>query len=113
MRSNGDHYNGDNIPDHAADDGFAQPALSWTPVIAPGDMLFYTGDMFPAWKGHALMPGLASQAIVDVAIEGDTAREVARYEFENRLRAIAQGPDGAIWVAQDGKGAKLLKLTAR
>ena len=52
-------------------------------------------------------------AIVDVAIEGDTAREVARYEFENRLRAIAQGPDGAIWVAQDGKGAKLLKLTAR
>lgn len=113
VRSNGDHYNGDNIPDHAADDGFAQPALSWTPVIAPGDMLFYTGDMFPAWKGHALMPGLASQAIVDVAIEGDTAREVARYEFENRLRAIAQGPDGAIWVAQDGKGAKLLKLTAR
>ena len=113
LRSNGNHYNGDPIPDHAADDGFAQPALSWSPVIAPGDMLFYTGDQFPAWKGHALMPGLGSQALVDVAIDGETAREVTRYGFEGRLRAIAQGPDGAIWLAEDGKGAKLLKLTAR
>jgi glucose/arabinose dehydrogenase len=113
IRSNGEHYNGDPIPDHAADDGFAQPATSWNPVIAPGDMLIYTGDMFAAWKGHALMAGLGSQAIVDVAIEGETAREVNRHEFDTRLRSIAQGPDGALWVAQDGKGAKLLKLTAR
>ncbi|WP_285711893.1 PQQ-dependent sugar dehydrogenase [Erythrobacter oryzae] len=113
VRSNGDHYNGDNIPDHEPTDGFAQPALSWNPVIAPGGMIFYTGDQFPAWKGHALIAGLATQAIVDVAIEGESAREVARHEFDNRLRAIAQGPDGAIWVAQDGKGARLLKLTAK
>lgn len=113
LRSNGEHYNGDPIPDHAADDGFAQPALTWSPVIAPGDMLFYTGDMFPAWKGHALMTGLSTQAIIDVAIEGESAREVARHEFDTRLRAIAQGPDGAIWIAQDGKGARLLKLTAK
>jgi glucose/arabinose dehydrogenase len=113
IRSNGEHYNGDPIPDHAADDGFAQPATSWNPVIAPGDMLFYTGDKFPAWKGHALIAGLGSQAIVDVVIDGETAREVARHEFDARLRSIAQGPDGALWVAQDGKGAKLLKLTAR
>lgn len=112
-RSNGEHYNGDPIPDHSADDGFSQPALTWTPVIAPGDMLIYTGDMFAAWKGHALMAGLGSQAIVDVAIDGETAREVTRHEFDKRLRSIAQGPDGAIWVAEDGKGAKLLKLTAR
>jgi aldose sugar dehydrogenase len=113
VRSNGEHYNGDPIPDHAADDGFAQPALSWNPVIAPGGMIFYTGDMLPAWKGHALITGLATQALVDVALEGTGAREVARYEFDSRLRAIAQGPDGAIWVAQDGKGARLLKLTAK
>ena len=113
IRSNGEHYNGDPIPDHAADDGFAQPAVSWTPVIAPGDMLIYSGDKFPTWKGHALIAGLGSQAIVDVVIDGETAREVARHEFDARLRSIAQGPDGALWVAQDGKGAKLLKLTAR
>ncbi len=113
IRSNGEHYNGDPIPDHSADDGFAKPALSWNPVIAPGDMLIYTGDMFPAWKGHALMPGLATQALIDVAIEGESAREIARHAFDKRLRAVAQGPDGALWVAEDGKGAKLVKLTAK
>ena len=113
VRSDGDHYNGDAIPDHAASDGFAHPALSWNPVIAPGDMLIYSGDMFAAWKGLALIPGLSTQALVAVTIDGESAREAARYEFDNRLRSIAQGPDGAIWIAEDGKGAKLLKLTAR
>lgn len=113
LRSNGDHYNGDPIPDHAADDGFAQPAAGWTPVIAPGDMLIYTGDMFAAWKGQALMPGLGSKALIAVALDGENAREAARYGFDKRLRAIAQGPDGAVWIAEDGKGARLLRLTAR
>ncbi len=113
VRSNGDHYNGDPIPDHEAGDGFAQPAISWNPVIAPGDMLIYSGKMFPAWKGHALMTGLGSQALIDVAIEGEGAREVARHEFDKRLRAIAQGPDGAVWIAENGKGARLFKLSAK
>jgi glucose/arabinose dehydrogenase len=113
IRSNGEHYNGDAIPDHAAGDGFAQPATSWTPVIAPGDMLIYSGAMFGAWKGQALIPGLGSQALVRVAFDGESAREVARYEMPARLRSIAQGPDGAIWIAEDGKDGKLLKLTAR
>jgi glucose/arabinose dehydrogenase len=113
IRSNGEHYNGDAIPDHEAGDGFAQPATSWSPVIAPGDMLIYSGTMFAPWQGRALIAGLGSQALVEVAIDGETAREVTRYGFESRLRSIAQGPDGAIWIAEDGKGAKLMKLTAR
>jgi aldose sugar dehydrogenase len=113
LRSNGEHYNGDPIPDHEPADGFAQPATSWNPVIAPGDMLIYSGDMFAAWKGHALMAGLGSQALVAVAFDGESAREVARYGFESRLRSLAQGPDGALWVAEDGKSARLLKLTAK
>ena len=82
-------------------------------MIAPGDMLIYTGDMFAAWKGYALMPGLATQALIAVALDGETARETGRYTFDKRLRAIAQGPDGALWIAEDGKGGRLLKLTAR
>ncbi len=112
LRSNGDHYNGDPIPDHAADDGFAQPATSWNPVIAPGDMLIYSGTMFKSWQGHALIAGMASQALVDVAFEGESAREVTRHEFDRRLRSIAQGPDGAVWVAEDGEDGRVLKLTA-
>ena len=112
-RSNGEHYNGDPIPDHAPDDGFAQPALSWNPVIAPGDMILYSGDMFKTWQGHALIPGLASMALVEVAIDGDSAQEIARHSFDKRLRSVEQGPDGAVWVAEDGKGGRVLKLTAR
>jgi len=112
-RSNGEHYNGDPIPDHSADDGFAQPAVSWSPVIAPGDMIIYSGAMFEAWQGQALIPGLSSQALVRVAIDGNSAREVARHDFDARLRSVEQGPDGAIWIAEDGKDGRVLKLTTK
>jgi len=111
VRSNGDNYNGKDIPDHTADDGFAKPAIDWTPVIAPGDMLIYSGEMFGPWAGDALIPGLASEALVHVDLDGETATEVARYELGGRLRSVAQGPDGSIWVAQDGKDATLFKLS--
>ena len=111
VRSNGDNYNGVDIPDHTADDGFTKPAIHWTPVIAPGDILIYSGDMFGPWKGDALIPGLRPEALVHVDLDGETATEVARYDIGGRLRSIAQGPDGSIWVVQDGKGAKLFKLS--
>lgn len=110
-RSYGNHYNGDPIPDHTEDDGFAKPAVTWTPVIAPGDMIFYSGDMFGDWQGDALIAGLASQALVRVEIEGDNAREVARYAIGDRLRSVEQGPDGSIWVAEDGEGGRVLKIS--
>lgn len=111
VRSNGDNYSGKDIPDHTEDDGFTKPAIHWTPVIAPGDMMIYSGAMFGPWAGDALIPGLASEALVHVDLDGETATEVGRYDLGGRLRSVAQGPDGSIWVAQDGSDAKLLKLT--
>lgn len=110
-RSNGDNYNGVDIPDHTDDDGFTKPAIWWTPVIAPGDMIFYSGEMFADWQGDALIAGLSSKALVHVAIEGETAREVARYEVGDRLRSVTQGPDGSIWVAEDGAGGRVLRIS--
>ncbi|MBV7264749.1 PQQ-dependent sugar dehydrogenase [Erythrobacter ani] len=110
-RSYGNHYNGDPIEDHSADDGFTKPAATWTPVIAPGDMIIYSGDMFGPWKGDALIAGLSSQAVVHVAIDGDEASEVARYDMEGRIRSIEEGPDGSIWVAEDGPEGRVLKLS--
>ncbi|MEL7445686.1 MAG: PQQ-dependent sugar dehydrogenase [Pseudomonadota bacterium] len=110
--SDGDHYNGNPIPDHETRPEFATAAIGWTPVIAPGDMIFYKGDMFEAWQGDALITGLGAQALVQVDIEGDTATEVARHELGGRLRSVEEGPDGSIWVAADGPGGKLFKLSA-
>lgn len=110
-RSYGKHYNGDPIQDHSADDGFVKPALHWTPVIAPGDMIIYSGEMFPAWKGHALVAGLKSEKLIRIAFDQGNAREVARYDVGGRLRSIEQGPDGSIWVAEDGENGRVLRLS--
>lgn len=111
--SNGNHYDGKDIPDHgsAADTGFVAPKVWWTPVISPSGLLFYRGGAFADWEGNALIGGLSSQALVRVAIEGDTAKEVARYPMGQRIRAVDQGPDGRLWALEDGKGGRLLKLS--
>lgn len=114
--SDGDHYDGRPIPDNRTRAEFEKPKTGWSPVIAPGEMIIYSGDQFPAWKGDALITGLATQALVRVDLDGETAREAERYTFENRLRGLKQGPDGALWVLEDGKdgaGGRLLKLSAR
>ncbi len=114
LASNGSHYDGAAIPDHRAGDGFAAPAVSWNPVIAPGDMIFYTGDLFSQWKGQILIAAMAPAGIVRVEIDGTEAREVARHATEHRIRSIAQAPDGSIWIVEDGKGlatSRLLRLT--
>ena len=109
--SDGEHYDGKPIPPHASSDEFAKPAISWNPVIAPGDFIFYSGDLFPAWKGQAIIAAMKPAGLVRVAIDGESAREVGRMEFDNRLRDVVQGPDGAIWVVEDRDGAALLRLT--
>ncbi len=112
--SNGSHYDGTQIPDHSSGDGFAAPATSWNPVIAPGDMIFYTGELFPQWNGNVLIAAMLPAGIVRVEIDGTKAREVARYPTEHRIRSIAQAPDGSIWIVEDGEGlskSRLFRLT--
>ena len=109
--SNGDDYDGSNIPDHDTAPQFEAPKLSWNPVIAPADMIIYKGGLFPDWKGNALIAGLKSQALVRVAIDADNhAHEVARYNMGKRIREVAQGPAGEVWLLEDGDGGRLLRL---
>ena len=111
--SNGSHYGGADIPDHDTRPDLAAPAAFWNPVISPSSLLFYSGSEFPDWQGDAFIGGLSSTSIVRIEFgEGGTAREAARYRMPQRTRAVEQGPDGAIWVLEDGRGGRLLKLTA-
>jgi aldose sugar dehydrogenase len=114
--SNGRNYGAatDDIPDHATRPEFEAPKVSWNPVISPAGLLFYTGSKFPEWRGNLFIGGLSSQALIRVAINGDTAREAARYDMKARIREVEQGPDGAIWLLEDGKSdGRLIKLTPR
>jgi glucose/arabinose dehydrogenase len=115
--SNGDHYDGTPIPDHDTRPEFAAPAVFWNPVISPSSLLFYSGDEFPDWKGDAFIGGLSSQSLVRIEFDGESAREAQRFEMGRRIRAVEQGPDGAIWLLEDGREGRggsgyLLKLTA-
>ena len=111
LASNGSNYDGSDIPDHAAGDGFVAPKTFWTPSISPGSLLIYDGDLFPEWKGDALIGALSGEALVHVGLDGTTADEPETFEMGERIRAVEQGPDGAVWILEDGGGAGLLRLT--
>ena len=108
--SGGDHYDGESIPDNSPDDAYADPVINWTPVIAPGDFIFYEGDLFPRWQGDAIFAGLKTKALIRADMNGTSAREVARYDMGERIREIVNGPDGAIWILEDGDNARLRRL---
>lgn len=111
LASNGSHYGGKAIPDHKAGDGFEPPKLWWTPSISPGSLMIYTGDKFPQWKGDALVGALSGEALVRVDIDGDRATKADHWPMGARIRAIDQGPDGSVYLLQDGNsGGKLLRL---
>lgn len=111
--SNGNHYDGREIPDHDTRPEFAAPKVTWRTVISPAGFIIYNGTQFPAWKGSGFIGGLSSKALVRVAFEGDNAREAERFDMGERIREVEQGPDGAIWLLEDGKNGKLLKLTPK
>ena len=109
--SNGSHYGGGEIPDHKAGDGFEAPKVWWTPSISPGALLIYTGDKFPQWKGDALVGALSGEALIRIDIDGDRARKAEQWPMNARIRAVDQGPDGNIYLLEDGQsGGRLLRL---
>lgn len=109
--SNGDHYDGREIPDHPTRPEFAAPAAYWVPAISPAGLEIYDGALFADWKGNALIGGLSSEALVRVSITPEgAAAEAARYEWGKRVREVEEGPDGAVYVLEDDDG-RLLKLT--
>jgi glucose/arabinose dehydrogenase len=110
--SNGDHYDGRNIPDHSARPEFNEPEISWN-GLSPAGLIIYSGSLFPQWRGNAFLGGLSGQTLVRVAISGTSAREAERWDMDARIREVEQGPDGAIYVLEDGAGAKLLRLSPR
>ena len=61
--SNGSHYDGSDIPDHRPGDGFEPPKVWWNPSISPGALMIYTGDLFPQWKGDALIGALVGRGV--------------------------------------------------
>ena len=91
-----------------------KPVIYWTPVIAPGNMTFYSGAMFPQWNGSLLISGMATQSLTRVTFDGKGgATAVERFAVGFRARDVAVAPDGAIWMIEDANPGRLVRLTPK
>ncbi|NGY36642.1 PQQ-dependent sugar dehydrogenase [Flavobacterium sp. XN-5] len=98
-------YDGTTISKENQKPGIEDPIYYWVPSIAPSGMTFVTGDLYPAWKGHLLVGSLKFQYLELVKLKGNTV--IGRQKIATdigRLRNVAQGPDGYIYMGVEGKG---------
>jgi glucose/arabinose dehydrogenase len=110
--SEGVNYDAVPIPKHASHPEFAPPKLFWVPSISPTSLLIYSGDLFPQWRGSGFIGTLTGKGLIRVTFSGDRARKAEEWDMPNpRIRFVGQGPDGAIYLLEDGDGGRLLRLT--
>jgi glucose/arabinose dehydrogenase len=115
----GIEYNGSPINGGlTAKDGLEQPIYYWDPVIAPSGMVFYTGKLFPAWKGSLFVGGLNTADLVRLDVKGDRIVGEERLLKDlkpkpERIRDVRQGPDGALYVLTDSKHGRILKIVPK
>jgi len=101
--------------DKTVQTGMEQPVYFWTPDIAPAGIAFYTGKMFPAWDGNLFVSTLAGKALARLVLNGNrvVGEERLLVDQNARIRAVHEGPDGALYVMTDGMGGKILRLTKK
>jgi glucose/arabinose dehydrogenase len=98
--------------DKSAQEGLEQPVYFWTPDIAPAGITFYTGRLFPEWRGNLFVSGLAARTLIRLVLEHDrvVAEERLLTELNTRIRGVADGPDGALYVLTDGNNGRIVRL---
>lgn len=113
--SYGRRYNGQPIAGTGATQkpGTIQPVYFWYPDVAPGSAMFYTGDMFPEWKGNLFVGGMAARSLIRLVLDGNrvVAEERLLTNLHERIRDVVQGPDGAIYILDDD--GQMLRLTPK
>jgi glucose/arabinose dehydrogenase len=108
------NYNGVPIPSPDTRPDLVKPVIYWTPVIAPGNLVFYKGDMFPQWNGSALISGIATMSISRVTFDGKGgATPAERWAVGKRVRDVEVAADGALWILEDNTEGGLYRLTPK
>jgi glucose/arabinose dehydrogenase len=108
-------YSGERIGIGTSKQGMDQPVYYWDPSIAPSGMAFYTGDLFPQWKGNLFIGALKFKSVRRLVMSGDkvVGEEVLLGDLGERIRDIRQGPDGALYILTDNANGRILKLVPK
>jgi aldose sugar dehydrogenase len=109
----GTNYDGVPIANPDTRPDLAKPVIYWNPVIAPGNLMFYSGDLFPQWKGSAFVSGMGSGTLNRISVEGGIAKPAERWVVGFRARDVAQAPDGALWLLEDTASGGLYRLAPK
>jgi glucose/arabinose dehydrogenase len=108
------NYNGVPIPSPDTRADLAKPVIYWTPVIAPGNFVFYKGAMFKQWEGSALIGGLATRTLSRVTFDGKGgATPAERWSVGHQIRDVAVASDGAIWMLENANPGGLFRVTPK
>jgi aldose sugar dehydrogenase len=93
-------------------EGVDDPRWHWTPSIAPSGMAFYTGDLFPTWKGSLFNGALKSQLLSRLELKGDAVVKEERLlqALNERIRDVRQGPEGALYLLTDSASGRILRV---
>jgi aldose sugar dehydrogenase len=113
--SYGKNYNGVPIPNPDTRLDLAKPALYWVPVIAPGNLMFYSGTQtFPQWNGNGFVSGMATMVLNRIVFDGHGgAKSAERWEVGHRIRDVEEGPDGSLWMLEDANPGALIHVTPK
>ena len=109
------NYSGVAIPDPATRPDLAKAAIYWVPVIAPGSLMFYTGNQtFPQWNGNGFIVGMGTQSLNRIIFDGKGGAKTAeRWAVGKRIRDVAQAPDGSLWMIEDSNPGALIHVTPK
>jgi len=109
----GANYDGVPIPSPDTRPDLTKPVIYWNPVIAPGNLMFYSGSQFPQWKGSAFVSGLGSGTLNRIIVDGANARPAERWTMGFRVRDVEQAPDGTLWLLEDSASGGLYRLAPK
>lgn len=108
--SYGVNYSGTSFTDIQEKDGMQSPVLHWTPSIAPSDMLLVSSDKYPHLKGKLLLSSMKFSFLSALEISNKgVSKQYKILEGIGRVRSLAQGSDGYIYLGIDGQGIKRLE----
>ena len=104
-------YSGAVISPFTEKEGMEQPLLHWTPSIAPSDMIYYEGSVYPELKNSFLVTALVSKDVKKVTFKDKVDNQESLFsELDIRLRNIQASPSGIIYLLTDGPKGKLIKV---
>ncbi len=106
-------YSGAKMHEGTHKEGMEQPIHQWTPSIGPSGAMFYTGDLFPQWKGNLFTGSLVFTSLYRIELDGEkfVKEEPLLESLGDRIRDVRQAADGSIWLLTDARNGKVLRLT--